>query len=127
MPGAAASPPHIARQCTLPAAPATNAADKLITADTSLIAVQQRVPTGRFEVVELSVADRPEECPQGEGDQGKAERHQYQQDIHCRLRPVAVCRRGSSRAAFSTTAIELSDIPSAASHGGTSPTAASGS
>jgi hypothetical protein len=34
--------------------------------------------------------------------------------------------RGSSRAAFSTTAMELRDIPSAASQGGMSPTAASG-
>src|SRR5688572_19813998 len=121
---ALASPPHMAMQCTLPAAPATRAADKLITADASLIAIQQRVPAGRLQIVELAIADGPEECPQREGDQSEAERHEYQQDVHCSCLPDDC--RGNSRAAFSTTAIELSDMPSAASHGGMSPTAASG-
>jgi hypothetical protein len=62
---APASPPHITTQCALPAMPAMNAADNVMQVATSLI-VTQAIPGGRPKVVELTVADCPEEGPAGE-------------------------------------------------------------
>ncbi len=77
----------MATQCTLPAAPATSAAERLITADASLIAIQKCIPAGRLEIIELPVADGPEKRPDPKCNQGKTKRHEYEQDVHGSRRP----------------------------------------
>src|SRR5690606_2561661 len=140
IPSAPASPPHIARQWPLPAKPASNAAVS-VTAPASMgslfgpcrlfgrrlrLLFAQYVPGWRLEIVELAGAHRPEERPAGEHHQHQRYGYENEQDTHGATPPFTV-RRGSRRVAFSTTAIELSDIPSAATQGGMKPSAASGS
>lgn len=77
--------------------------------------VLQRADTGGVEFLELAGVDGPEERPHGHQAQHEAERHEHVEDRHAR-----------TRRAFSTTSTELSDIPRAASQGGSQPSAATG-
>src|SRR6185437_1495794 len=98
--------------------------------------VHQRQYRGTVEVVELLVVHRPEEQCHRHHDHQQGHRDQYQQDVHADTvaalpepdRPgVASSERSRpTRSALSTTSSELSDMPMAASHGGTRPTAANG-
>src|SRR5690606_16538121 len=126
------------------AMPAMNAADRLRALLGSVIAVgrvggriiAQRIPPRRLQIVELARADGPEESPAGDHDQHQAQGNQHQQNAHAtvsrnRADGTTGARErcggpGSSRVAFSTTATELIDMPSAASQGGMNPSAASG-
>lgn len=112
--------------------PASSAADRAIVLEPSDMigrlcgggtvwsVVSQRLPVRGFQIVELPVIDGPEECPCRADDEHEAEGHEYEENVHGRL------GRGSRRAALRTTAMELSDMPSAAIQGEMSPAAASG-
>src|SRR5690606_7896962 len=94
------------------------------------------VQGGGVEVVELAALDRPDEGGDGHAQQHQADRDQQQQDPHARasrvvavppLSPLAdVGARRARRSALRVTSSEDRAMPSAASHGVTSPAAASG-
>lgn len=78
------------------------------------------------QIVELLVVDRPEEHRHCNQQTKQGQRNQDQQDIHACMASDAPAPARPTRSALSTTASELSDIPMAASHGGTKPNAANG-
>ena len=144
MPSAAEMPPHMTRQCPLAAKPSSNAAPSvsapfIAAASRCLVGVVERQQPRSIQVVELIVIDRPEEHPHRACQEQQRQRDQQQQDVHAAaargegsrgqlLRDVVRARRTPRpmRSAFRMTPSELSDMPSAASHGGTKPSAASG-
>src|SRR5690606_12351011 len=99
---------------------------------------QQR---GSVHVVELIVVDGPEESRRGADEQQQRQWNHDQQNVHAasamwatRAPPAGTATPASKlessrptrpiRMALSTTTSELNDMPSAASHGGTKPSAA---
>src|SRR5690606_4581036 len=107
--------------------------------------VIERQQARRLHIGELVVNDRPEERRDGAGEQPERQRKHDKQAVHAagtsnvvapfRSVPIgaalSACRSRRSiprpmRIAFSTTTSELTDMPSAASSGGTKPSAASG-
>src|SRR5690606_23633853 len=97
--------------------------------------VLERKQGRSIHVVELIVVDGPEERGRRADQQDERQRDHHEQRVHAvpAARMAASPRvRGSGssaapiRIAFRTTTIELIDMPSAASHGGTNPSAASG-
>src|SRR6185503_5685684 len=77
-------------------------------------------PRGLIEILELPGVDRPEQRPHGHAQQHQAQRDQHEQNVHSSAFAAA------RRRALSTTTSELTDIPIAASHGGTRSNAARG-
>src|SRR5690606_15825119 len=133
-----AMPPHMAAQCTPPMSPASSAAP-MASQSTGMgravarrgvggaglrrqrfrIVVAQDVDGGRVQVLELALAHRPAEGPDGHAEQDQADRDQEQEDVH------AASGRARRRA-LRVTASEDSAMPSAATHGVTRPAAARG-
>ncbi len=101
------------------------------------IIIERQQPR-RLHVVELIVIDRPEEESRGSQQQDDGQTQHDQHDVHAAAAPcptsadLALARRRirrtsrPMRSAFRMTTRELSDMPSAASHGGTKPSAAAG-
>src|SRR4249919_3154991 len=120
-----AMPPHIARQCTPPNRPASNAAPSAsrstgIAWTLWCVVVGQDVERRRLDVLELSAAHRPGEEQHGEAEQQQGDRDQGKQDVH-----AAPPRSRPTRSALSVTPSEEPAMPSAAQPGASAPLAAS--
>lgn len=92
-----------------------------------LVVVMQNRMCRAFEVVKLSVVDRPDKEPGNNGDQNQSQRNEQEQDIHYARVEGRGMREGGGeaallwnllrRSAFSTTSNELADMPMAAIQG----------
>ena len=87
IPKLVAIPPHMATQCTLPSKPLKNAALSVIKSigiarhcgnlrGGRCRSVDQDVERWRVQIIKLSAAHRPDEAPDGQAKQGKADWHQ---------------------------------------------------
>jgi len=74
----------------------------------------------------LTRVDRPYESSGGRRDQHQPQGYQEEHDSHATTAATATGRAAARRAAFNTTATELTDIPSAATQGAMYPAAARG-
>ena len=84
---------------------------------TLMVIIKQDSFCFHFKILVLVVVDRPEERSQRDQHDDDADGHEYEKDLHGYL---------ASLQALMVTASELSDMPSAASQGGSSPITASG-
>lgn len=89
-----------------------------VSADRSLLVVEQNAVGRAFEVVVLAGAQRPQEHGQPAAAKDQARANQIEDDIHV--------RRPRSRKLFAITSSDELDIASAASQGVTYPATASG-
>src|SRR5690606_36631037 len=99
------------------------------------IVIERQEPR-RLEIRELIVIDRPEERRRRPREKQQRQRNHDEQNVHAASAVGSIGRAGPRagrstaarpiRIAFRTTTSELTDIPSAASSGGTKPSAASG-
>src|SRR5690606_19177437 len=94
--------------------------------------VQQGHQPGRIQIIELVVIDRPEKGDagtdqeqDGQGDHDDEDAHAPTPTVACSASRLRIGWRPIRRA-LSTTNSELADMPIAASHGGTKPSAANG-
>ena len=99
------------------------------------IVVREHTNSGTFKIVELPVADRPDEREQAGQAQAERQRHEIDEDVHGRTAmacgtsfAAAAAARGirRSRKALSVTRIEEPDIAAAATNGVTKPAIATG-
>src|SRR5690554_6505621 len=99
IPSAVAIPPHIANQCALAASPAMSAARREMVSECTgrpracasrvarhsvirCLILDEDLPSRRLQIVELSVADRPEERPEAEDHEHERQWDENEENAH---------------------------------------------